>query len=145
VVVQGLVGEPGTRTLLGGFRWLRLRETYTIATSSPFIPPSPVDIRNTTDKFDAFNNLWALQIGTRSAQQLKDRQGGGERDGGGPHGFDPKATVRVTPFPSWIVIAASAATPGRRSVLPFGHATSMPSIFDRAPRPNVNGSSLCDR
>ena len=35
--------------LLGGFRFLQLRESYTINTSSPYNPPNPADIWNTTD------------------------------------------------------------------------------------------------
>jgi hypothetical protein len=57
---------PWRVDLLGGFRWLRLRETYTITTSSPFIPPNPSDIWNTTDTFDTFNNFYGLQIGARA-------------------------------------------------------------------------------
>src|SRR5262249_21641441 len=44
-------GQSYRVDLLGGFRWLRLHETYTVTTSSPFILPTPVDIWNTTDKF----------------------------------------------------------------------------------------------
>jgi hypothetical protein len=57
---------PWQLDLLGGFRWLRLRETYTITTGSPFIPPFPADVWDTTDKFDAFNNFYGLQIGVRA-------------------------------------------------------------------------------
>jgi Putative beta barrel porin-7 (BBP7) len=52
--------------LLGGFRWLRLHETYTLTTSSPFIPPFPQDIWNTTDEFDTINNLYGAQAGVRA-------------------------------------------------------------------------------
>ena len=52
-------------SLLGGFRYLRLRETYTSTTSSPLIPPFPEDIWNTKDKFDATNNFYGPQIGVR--------------------------------------------------------------------------------
>jgi opacity protein-like surface antigen len=58
-------GRPWTIDLLGGFRWLRLHETYTITTSSPFIPPSPQDIWNTTDQFNTFNNFYGAQLGVR--------------------------------------------------------------------------------
>jgi len=62
-----LAGGHGWQvSLLGGFRWLRLRETYTITTSSPFIPPRAVDIWDTTDKFDAFNNFYGAQLGARA-------------------------------------------------------------------------------
>jgi hypothetical protein len=52
--------------LLGGFRFLQLRESYTITTSSPFNPPNPVDIWNTTDSFDARNRFYGLQVGARA-------------------------------------------------------------------------------
>jgi hypothetical protein len=61
-----VVSAPSWRLdVLGGLRWLRLRETYTFTTSSPFIPPNPVDIWNTTDKFDTFNNFYGVQLGAR--------------------------------------------------------------------------------
>jgi opacity protein-like surface antigen len=53
--------------LLGGFRYLQLRESYTINTSSPYIPPNPADIWNTTDTFDARNRFYGLQVGARLA------------------------------------------------------------------------------
>jgi Putative beta barrel porin-7 (BBP7) len=59
-------GGPFRVDVLGGFRWLRLRETYTITTSSPFIPPNPVDIWDTTDRFDAFNNFYGAQLGAKA-------------------------------------------------------------------------------
>jgi hypothetical protein len=52
---------------LGGFRFLQLRESYTITTSSPFNPPNPQDIWITTDAFDARNRFYGLQIGARAA------------------------------------------------------------------------------
>jgi hypothetical protein len=51
--------------LLGGFRYLRLRETYTFSTSSPFIPPFPQDVWSTKDVFDATNNFYGGQVGVR--------------------------------------------------------------------------------
>jgi hypothetical protein len=48
-----------------GFRWLQLKETYTITTSSSFIPPQPADIWITTDQFDTRNNFYGAQIGAR--------------------------------------------------------------------------------
>jgi len=53
--------------LLGGFRYLQLRESYTINTSSPFNPPNPADIWNTTDSFNARNRFYGLQVGARMA------------------------------------------------------------------------------
>ena len=62
-----LAKGPGWQVnLLGGFRWLRLRETYTITTSSPFIVPHAIDVWDTTDKFDAFNNFYGAQLGARA-------------------------------------------------------------------------------
>lgn len=52
--------------LLGGFRFLQLRESYTITTSSPYNPPNPTDIWNTTDAFDARNRFYGLQFGARA-------------------------------------------------------------------------------
>jgi hypothetical protein len=53
--------------VLGGLRFLQLRESYTITTSSPYNPPNPADIWNTTDSFDARNRFYGLQIGVRAA------------------------------------------------------------------------------
>jgi len=53
--------------VLGGFRFLQLRESYTITTSSPYNEPNPADIWNTTDAFDARNRFYGLQIGGRAA------------------------------------------------------------------------------
>lgn len=52
--------------LVGGFRYLQLRESYTITTSSPYNPPNPADIWNTTDAFDARNRFYGLQAGART-------------------------------------------------------------------------------
>ena len=53
--------------LIGGFRFLQLRESYTIQTSSPYIPPYPAnDIWNTTDSFDAKNRFYGVQVGARA-------------------------------------------------------------------------------
>jgi hypothetical protein len=53
--------------LLGGFRYLQLREKYTFTTSSPDLPPGPTDIWDTTDQFDATNRFYGLQVGARAA------------------------------------------------------------------------------
>jgi hypothetical protein len=53
--------------LLGGFRFLQLRESYTITTSSPYNAPNPADVWNTTDAFDARNRFYGLQVGARAA------------------------------------------------------------------------------
>ena len=52
--------------VVGGFRYLRLRETYTFTTSSPYIPPFPVDIWDTTDRFEATNSFYGAQVGLRA-------------------------------------------------------------------------------
>ncbi|HUK62851.1 MAG TPA: BBP7 family outer membrane beta-barrel protein, partial [Dongiaceae bacterium] len=51
---------------LGGFRYLRLRETYVFETDSPFIPPQPADVYHTRDQFDATNNFFGGQLGLRA-------------------------------------------------------------------------------
>ena len=48
---------------LGGFRYLRLRETYQFTTDSPNIPPQPADVYHSQDKFDATNNFFGGQLG----------------------------------------------------------------------------------
>ena len=50
---------------LGGFRYLRLRESFTLTTDSPSIPPFPVDVYHTVDQFDATNNFFGGQLGAR--------------------------------------------------------------------------------
>jgi len=57
---------PWTLDALGGFRYLRLRETYTFTTSSPNIAPFPAGVWQTTDRFDATNNFYGLQAGLRA-------------------------------------------------------------------------------
>ena len=57
---------PWKVDLLGGFRWLQLKENYTITTSSPSIPPYPIDIWNTTDSFAASNNFYGAQFAARA-------------------------------------------------------------------------------
>ena len=65
--------QPWTVGLVGGFRWLQLKETYTITTSSPFIPPGPEgDIWQTTDKFAARNDFYGAELGAR-ARYTADR------------------------------------------------------------------------
>ena len=51
---------------LGGFRYLRLRESYRFSTSSPNIPPEPADVFTTRDEFTATNNFFGLQVGARA-------------------------------------------------------------------------------
>ncbi len=58
---------PWNVRLVGGFRWLQLKETYTITTSSPFIPPNPGgDIWETSDRFAATNNFYGAQFGAQA-------------------------------------------------------------------------------
>jgi hypothetical protein len=52
--------------VIGGFRWLRLNEKYAFTTSSPYNPPFPQDIWNTSDNFDTTNNFYGLQAGLRA-------------------------------------------------------------------------------
>lgn len=65
--VWALAPAGGSRVdVLAGLRYLRLRETYTLTTSSPYIPPYPQDIWNTTDEFDTTNNFYGAQVGVRA-------------------------------------------------------------------------------
>jgi hypothetical protein len=57
---------PWTVDALGGFRYLRLRETYTFTTSSPYVAPFPPGVWDTTDKFETTNNFYGLQAGLRA-------------------------------------------------------------------------------
>ena len=58
---------PWTVDALGGFRYLRLRETYTLNTSSPYIPPyTPAGVWETTDRFQTTNNFYGVQAGLRA-------------------------------------------------------------------------------
>ena len=52
--------------LLGGVRYLRLREGYSLTTHSPYIAPFGDDIWNTTDKFDTTNDFYGVQAGIRA-------------------------------------------------------------------------------
>jgi|KBSSwiStaDraftv2_1062776.scaffolds.fasta_scaffold40433_1 hypothetical protein len=51
---------------IGGFRYLRLRETYSLTSDSPYIPPFPQDIWITSDNFDTTNHFYGLQAGLRA-------------------------------------------------------------------------------
>jgi len=53
--------------LLGGLRWLQLKEDHSISTSSPWNPPNPADIWQTRDSFDTSNNFYGAQIGARAS------------------------------------------------------------------------------
>ncbi|MGH7342328.1 MAG: BBP7 family outer membrane beta-barrel protein [Candidatus Rokuibacteriota bacterium] len=51
---------------LAGVRYLRLRERYVFTTSTPNIPPRPVDVYQTTDLFDTTNDFLGGQLGVRA-------------------------------------------------------------------------------
>ena len=57
---------PWTVDALGGIRYLRLRETYTFTTSSPYVPPYTAGVWNTNDRFETTNNFYGLQAGMRA-------------------------------------------------------------------------------
>jgi hypothetical protein len=57
---------PWRVDLLGGFRYLRLRETYTLTTSSSLIRLVTPDVRDITDEFDTTNNFYGAQLGVRA-------------------------------------------------------------------------------
>ncbi len=52
--------------LLGGFRYLNLREKFSLATSSPFID-IPNDIYQTIDQFNTTNHFYGPQAGLRAS------------------------------------------------------------------------------
>ena len=45
---------------------MQLKETYTVTTSSSYIPPESPDIWNTTDRFGATNNFYGAQFGAKA-------------------------------------------------------------------------------
>ena len=53
--------------LLGGLRWLQLKEDYSVSTSSSWNPPNVADIWQTRDSFDTSNNFYGAQIGARAS------------------------------------------------------------------------------
>jgi len=72
-----LAGSPLRLEVLAGLRWMRLRETYTITTSSTFIPPNAVDIWSTTDAFEATNSFYGVQLGARARYDCRRFYGTG--------------------------------------------------------------------
>src|SRR5262249_61731824 len=49
----------------GRLRYLRLQETYTFSTNSPFAAPRPPDVFRTRDEFETTNNFYGAQVGAR--------------------------------------------------------------------------------
>ena len=64
--VRLLRGAPFQLDLLGGFRYLNLRETYAFTTDSPDVPPRPPDVFRTRDEFEARNEFLGAQVGARA-------------------------------------------------------------------------------
>lgn len=52
--------------LLGGVRYLRLREAYTLTTHSPYLEAFGPDIWETADKFATRNSFYGVQAGARA-------------------------------------------------------------------------------
>jgi hypothetical protein len=52
--------------ILGGFRFLNLRETLTFNTDSPNVDPRPADVFQTRDQFETTNNFYGAQAGVRA-------------------------------------------------------------------------------
>lgn len=64
--VFNLYGAPGLRlNLIGGYRYLNLKEGLTFATTSQFLPPDSPDIYHTIDRFACENTFHGGQIGLR--------------------------------------------------------------------------------
>lgn len=53
--------------LLGGVRYLRLHEAYTLTTQSPYLPALGPDIWQTSDRFKTSNNFYGVQGGLRAS------------------------------------------------------------------------------
>lgn len=68
--VGALAGRGDWRLeLLGGVRYLKLREEYTFETSSPDLGPGAVNVFTTRDAFDADNDFYGAQVGVRARYQ----------------------------------------------------------------------------
>lgn len=65
VTMRAPMAGPWRVDLLGGFRYLRLRETYTFSTDSPSIN-LPLEVFTTKDEFDTTNNFFGAQLGARA-------------------------------------------------------------------------------
>jgi hypothetical protein len=52
--------------LLGGFRYVNLRENFAFTTSSPNVAPRPPDVFQTKDRFETTNNFYGGQVGVRA-------------------------------------------------------------------------------
>jgi len=68
--LDGVVHLAPTRAwqvdLLGGMRYVYLRETFKFTTSSPNVPPQTLDVFQTRDRFDTINNFYGGQGGVRA-------------------------------------------------------------------------------
>ena len=51
---------------IGGLRYLRLNEKYSLTTSSSYNPPTPPDIWLSTDRFETANHFYGSQVGFRA-------------------------------------------------------------------------------
>lgn len=60
---------PWRVELLGGVRYLKLAEEYSVTTSSPDLGPGPVNVFVTQDIFDAANDFYGAQLGLRARYQ----------------------------------------------------------------------------
>ena len=57
---------PWRLDLLGGLRHLDLRESWTLATESPYLPAFEPDVWQTLDRFDSRNRYYGVQGGLRA-------------------------------------------------------------------------------
>lgn len=60
------LADPWQMDYIGGFRFLRLNEKYTMSTESLYNPPFPKDVWLTTDRFETTNNFYGVQGGIRA-------------------------------------------------------------------------------
>ncbi len=67
-LIHSLRNDYGVRIdVLGGFRWVNLQENLSLVTDSPDVPPGPVDLFHTFDRFNANNNFYGGQLGLRAS------------------------------------------------------------------------------
>jgi hypothetical protein len=124
--------------LLGGLRWLRLRETFLFTTSSSFNPPEPADIWLTTDRFDARNNFYGAQIGARA------RYDRGRFFAGGAVKIGVGAMVQSVDIDGFLVtndftnFGATQRFPGGYFALPSNIGSYRRAVFAVVPEAELN-------
>jgi len=65
-VMHLALGAAWQLDVLGGFRYVNLREDFSFTTSSPNVAPRPPDVFQTKDQFETTNNFYGGQVGVRA-------------------------------------------------------------------------------